>query len=442
MEDTHPMRRRLRSAACMLAAGLLAAVLSGCVWGGQATEQPPETEGQAVRLDYWTPFSGGDNQFMTEMVERFNREQDAIEIVQTNSRLDDYYSRLRTAILAGSAPDIAIIHTTSLPQFVENGYIEDVTEAAQAIGLDWGRFTPNIRKATEFDGRSYGIPLDTHALVMYYNTSHLREAGVLDETTGKPIIEPGPEGFRSFLAQLRDSLPADVAPLAVPSTRIDAVWLWWSLYNQMEGGGTFYGQGGSVSTFNNPKALEALQFVDGLYADGLIPPDINDSFKMFHDGRAAVIMLGMWGTGAFEHADELEFGVVPIPVLYDHAAAWGDSHTLAIPTKLSMTEEKRRAALTFSIWMVEHGGEWAQAGHVPSMTEVVESRAFTGQEYRGDYAAVADYVAYWPRHTKQWTAIEYLIQEFEKMNYKQQTPEQALANAAKRIDALAQGQER
>ncbi|MHA6482531.1 ABC transporter substrate-binding protein [Paenibacillus sp. strain BS8-2] len=438
MKDTHRGTSFRRLTASLLAICLIASTLAGC--SGKAEQQPkPETKADAIRLNYWTPFSGGDNQFMTEMVEKFNAEQDEIVVEQTNSRLDDYYSRLRTAILAGNAPDIAIIHTTSMPQFVQNGYIEDLTEAAKEIGLDWSQFTPNIRKATEYSGHSYGIPLDTHALVMYYNKEHLRAAGVLDEATGKPIIGPGPEGFRQFLEQLKATVPGNVAPLAMPSTRIDSVWFWWSLYNQMEGGGAFYGDSGTKAQFDNPQALEALKFVNGLYETGLIPPDINDSFKLFHDGNAAVIMLGMWGTGAFEHAPELDFGVVPIPVIYDHSAAWGDSHTLAIPTKHSMTEEKRRAALIFSKWMVDHGDLWSQAGHVPSMTKVVDSEAFTDQEYRGDYAAVADYVAYWPRHVKQWSAIEYLIQEFEKMNYKEQTPEQALKNAARKVDASADG---
>ncbi|MCR2806991.1 ABC transporter substrate-binding protein [Paenibacillus soyae] len=435
MGNRRSMGRGTRLTALALAAVFMMAAVAGCA-GQEAPETVPGPKREAVQLDYWTPFSGGDNQFMTEMVEKFNAEQDEIVVVQTNSRLDDYYSRLRTAILAGNAPDVAIIHTTSMPQFVQNGYIEDVTEAAGEIGLDWSQFNPNIREATEYDGRSYAVPLDTHALVMYYNKDHLRLAGVLDEATGKPVIDPGPDGFKAFLERIREAVPGTVAPLSMPSTRIDSVWLWWSLYNQMDGGGVFYDKTGTKTTFNNEKALEALTYVNDLYESKLIPPDINDSFKMFHDGRAAVLLLGMWGTGAFENAPNLDFGVVPIPVLYDHSAAWGDSHTLAIPTKHGMTDEKRRAALIFSKWMVEHGELWAQAGHVPSMTKVVASEAFAKLEYRNDYAAVADYVAYWPRHAKQWSMIELMIKEFERMIYGQQSPEEALRNAADQVDAM------
>lgn len=416
--------------------GLLIVVMTSCSSADEmanADQTDQELRTSSVRLEYWTPFSGGDNQFMTEMVNRFNVENPDIEVVQVNSRLDDYYSRLRTAIMSGSAPDLAILHQTSLPQFVQNGYIEQLAEPAKQIGLDWTSFNKNILDSIVYDGKPYAVPLDTHALVMYYNKTYLREADLLDEAD-KPLIGSGPDGFEQFLQKLKSSIPSDVAPMAQPSTRIDSVWFWWSLYNQIKGGGTFYNENASEAVFNNPQALQALSYVDGLYKKKLIPPDINDSFKLFYDGKAAVLITGMWGTGAFEKAQALDFGVIPMPVLFDHAAVWGDSHTLAIPTKHGMTDEKKRAALTFAKWCVEHGAMWAEAGHVPSVKKVIASEPFNRLKYRSAYAATANYVAYWPRHVRQWSIVEILIQEFDKMNYSQQTPEQTLEAAVKRVN--------
>lgn len=410
--------------------------LTGCSAGGLegAAAEQQNVQKPAVRLEYWTPFSGGDNQFMTDMVSRFNEEHKDIQVVQTNSRLDDYYSRLRTAVLSGNAPDIAVIHQTSLPQFVLNGYLEDLTDSIESTGLRTDAFNPGALRTAVYDGKLFAVPMDTHALVMYYNKDFLASAGVLGPD-GKPVIETGPDGFTGFLRRIQAAVPPDVAPMAQPSTRVDSVWLWWSLYNQMEGGGVFYNAESSRSAIVNPQARKALELVHGLYASKLIPPNINDAFKLFYDRKAAVLITGMWGTGAFEKAEDLRFGVVPVPVLYDKPAVWGDTHTLAIPTKHGMTEDKRKAALTFAKWIVEHGDMWAAAGHVPSVTSVVKGEAFNRLEYRSDYAAAADHVAYWPRHIKMWSMIEQLIQEFERMNYGQQSPEEALRNAAARIDA-------
>ncbi|WP_228551639.1 extracellular solute-binding protein [Paenibacillus sp. B01] len=412
------------------AAALLAAGCSGAA-------EPPPDPGPAVEpivLEYWTPFSGGDNIFMTDIVEAFNSEHPDIRVEQINSRLDDYYSRLRTAILAGNAPDLAIVHATNLPQFVQNGYIERLDEPAAAAGLDWSQFNANIVESTLYEQAHYAVPLDTHALVLYANQAHLRRAGLLGDD-GKPLLEPGKEGFLRFLERLKASSPPGVAPLALPSTRIDSVWLWWSLYNQMDGGGAFYSADGGKAVFDNPQALEALELVDSLYRKELIPSGINDAFQLFHDGDAALLVTGMWGTGAFEQAPGLELSVVPFPVLYDHAAVWGDTHTLALPAKAGLTPEKRAAALTFAKWAVEHGDLWAKAGHVPSSSQVVASEAYARLKFRSDYAEVANDVAYWPRQVKQWSMIELLIKEWERMIYRQQTPAEALRRAQAAVDA-------
>ncbi|MGG1637169.1 ABC transporter substrate-binding protein [Paenibacillus sp. NRS-1760] len=413
--------------------GLLVIALTSCASEQEADQKNEETKPEAIRLEYWTPFSGGDNQFMTEMVTRFNEENPTINVVQVNSRLDDYYTRLKTAIMSGNAPELAILHQTSLPQFVQNGYIENLTEPAKQIGLDWSGFNRNILDSTMYDGIPYAVPLDTHALVMFYNKTYLRKASLIDEAD-KPLIGVGAAGFEAFLQKLKSSIPADIAPMAQPSTRIDSVWLWWSLYNQIDGGGSFYNEDASAAVFNNPQALQALSYMNDLYKKELIPPDINDAFKLFYDGKAAVLITGMWGTGAFEKAKNLDFGVIPMPALFDRAAVWGDSHTIAIPTKHGMTDEKKRAALTFVKWCVENGAMWAEAGHVPSMTKVVASEPFNSLNYRSSYAASANYVAYWPRHVRQWSIVEILIQEFEKMNYSEQTPEETLQAAVKRVN--------
>lgn len=408
-------------------------LLTGCSHNDNNAAESAEPKPSAIQLNYWTPFSGGDNLFMTEMVDEFNKEHKNIQVVQMNSRLDDYYSRLRTAILAGNAPDVAVIHASSLPQFVQNGYVEDLSEPAKDAGMDWNAYNKSIMKAALFQGQPYAVPLDTHVLVMYYNKTFLEQAGVLNEQ-GKPVLERGEAGFTKFLQTIKQAVPGDIAPLAQPSTRIDSVWLWWSFYNQIQGGGKFYNQDGSQAVFNNRAALKALSYVQGLYKSKLIPPNIPDSFKLFNEGKAAVLITGVWATGALEKNKGLNFGVVPLPTIYDKPAAWADSHTLAIPTQHEMPPEKREAAMLFMKWMAEHGAKWAEAGHVPSETAILDTDAFKALNYRSDYAAAANSVALWPKHTKQHSFIEDIIKQFERMIYGQESPEQALRAAQNQIN--------
>ncbi|AEI40814.1 ABC transporter substrate-binding protein [Paenibacillus mucilaginosus] len=432
-------RRFIPAASLMLAASL---ALSACAktdpapaaGTGAAPAQGGTAASAKVKLNYWTPFSGGDGDFMNEMVKKFNEESKDTQVEILNSKSEDYYTKLQTAVASDQAPDVAVMHSARLPQFVPAGTLSPLDEHASSAGVNWGDFNKNILDSTVYDGRHYSIPLDTHALVMYYNTKFLDQAGVLKD--GRPVFEKSPEGFTAFLQKIKDSVPKDVAPLAQPNVRIDAYWMFWGFYNQLKDGGKFYGEDGKKGALNNPAALQALEYVNSLYTKELIPPNINDAFKLFLEGKAAVLVTGVWGTGAFENAKGLEFGVVPMPQIYDQPATWGDSHTLVLPKHSKEDPAKQKAAVAFSNWLAQHGAMWAKAGHVPAVTKVTQSDEFKALKYRAEYVESANYVKYWPRNGKQGQINDEIIKEFEKMMFKKQDPAATLKNADAIIDKL------
>ncbi|OWA35976.1 ABC transporter substrate-binding protein [Saccharibacillus sp. O16] len=420
-------------------------LLSACAAGGPGTSTDTGTKGTTgstdtggdapagkVSISYWTPFSGGDGEFMTQMIEKFNSENQEIHVEQLANPAGDYYTKLQTAIASDQAPDLMVLHSSRMPQFVPSGFVTPLDDMAAEAQIDWGEFNPTILESTVYEDKHYSIPLDTHAIVMYYNKEYLKKAGVLGED-GKPIYDKSPEGFTEFLTKIKDAVPADVAPLAQPEVRIDSYWMFWGFYNQLKDGGKFYTADGKAE-LNNPQALQALEYVNSLYKSGLIPPKVNDAVKLFQDKRAAVLITGVWSTGAFESIDGLDFGVVPMPQIYDQPATWGDSHTLALPKHGKEDPAKQKAALTFAKWLADNGELWAKAGHIPSVTKVLESQAFKDMPYRSDYAQSADFVKYWPRNEKQGQINDNIIKEFEKMMAGKQDAKTTLEKANAVID--------
>ncbi|OXM86001.1 ABC transporter substrate-binding protein [Paenibacillus rigui] len=422
-------------------------LLSACVSttdtsSSTATDAPKSTagteaaaSGKKVKITYWTPFSGGDGDYMNAMVKKFNEESADIQVEQDPSKADDYYTKLQTALAADSAPDVAIVHSSRLPQFVPTGYLNTLDDAASQAGVNWGDYNQTILKSTIYNSKHYSVPLDTHVVVMYYNKKWLQQAGVLKD--GKPDIEKGPEGYVKFLQKIKDSVPKEIAPLTEPNVRTDSFWLFWSWYNQMNDGGKVLSDDGKKSVLDNPAALKSIQFVNDLYKNQLIPPNIDDAFKMFQDGKAATLITGVWGTGAFEATKDLDFGVMPVPTLYDHPAEWGDSHTLTLPKHSKDDPAKLKAAVTFANWIAQHGAMWAVAGHIPAVDKVLQSDDFKKLKYRSDYADAGKSVAYFPRSDKWGLMSDAIIKEFEKMTIQKQTPEEALKNASKAVDGIA-----
>ncbi|HZG76786.1 MAG TPA: extracellular solute-binding protein, partial [Paenibacillus sp.] len=269
----------MKKSSITLAAVLMAvSVLAGCGGGNKAepeqsapsaeaekTETTTDTNesgnkpAEPVNLTYWTPLSGGDGDYMKAMVDKFNGSQEEIKVEMLNFPAAEYYTKLRTAVASKQGPDVAIAHTSKLPELIPANAMESLDEVADAAGIDWSSFNQNILNALVSEGKHMAVPLDTHAQVMFYNKKILRDAGLLD-ANDKPNIPPGPDGFLQYLADIKAKVPADVMPFAMTSAGNQPFWAWWSLYSQLDG--DLISEDGTKAAFNNEKGLQALQLLE------------------------------------------------------------------------------------------------------------------------------------------------------------------------------------
>jgi len=444
-----------KSFGVMLASVLFAAsVLAGCGGGNDAepkqsapsnegtetstgTEKPATNESdtkpvETVKLVYWTPLSGGDGDYMKAMVDKFNGSQKEVQVEMLNFPAGEYYTKLRTAIASKQGPDVAIAHTSKLPELIPANAMESLDDAAAEAGVDWSTFNPNILNALVSEGKHMAIPLDTHAQIMFYNKKILRDAGLLD-ANDKPNIPPGPDGFLKYLEDIKAKVPADVMPFATTSGGNQPFWAWWGLYSQM--GGQLIGDDGKAA-FNNDKGLQALELLETMIKKELWPMNIKNGGEIFNSGKAALSFNGVWYVGVTEKVPDLEFGVMPVPKLYDKPAVWGDSHTLFVPTQAKEDNAKLVGAVKFANWLADNGSMWAQAGHVPSKPAALESAEFKALPYRADYVELASYVSYLPNHEKTFAIGEALKANFTLMTNGQSTAKDVLAQAEKEANDL------
>ncbi|OXM86004.1 extracellular solute-binding protein [Paenibacillus rigui] len=398
--------------------------------GSQFTSQPIKT---TTKITFWTPFSGGDGSFMRELVNQYNQENTEHVFVElTNNNSDEYYTRLPTAIVTDEAPDVAIIHASRFAQYVPAGFLTNIQQATTEANVNWNDYNTMILNKTTVNGSHYAIPLDTHFDVMYYNKKWIKQAGLLRED-GSLNLEPGEEGFIQFLRTLQKRIPSNIAPLALPNTRSDAYWLWWSFYNQMNDGGQFYGNEGNSLNINNGPSLRALNYVNELYTSKLIPPDLSDTFSIFQADKAALLILGVWSTGALESESSLDLGVAPIPLIYDHPAVWGDSHTMAFPAHTKSDPAKVVASIKFADWISKHGDSWARAGHIPGNLSALKSKMFTDRRFSSIYTSEVDHVTYFPDHPFQGKINDFISSEIAKMLHQSESPEDVLRNSQNQI---------
>lgn len=397
---------------------------------GNASASNSSVSKETIELNYWVPFSGSDGEFMEAMVNAFNESQSEIKVKFMNNNWDNYYTKLQTALVSNSAPDVAVAHVSELANLIPTNKIQTLDDLATEAGIDWTTFADNQLKATMIDGKHYAVPLDTHAVVMFYNKDHLSKAGLLNED-GSIKMEPGAEGFTNMLRTLKGTLPSDVSPLTIGSNNVFTYWIWYALVHQ-QGGSLFVDGQPAIDT---PESKEAMKLMKTWLDEGLTLPDIGDqSYDIFKTGKAAVTFTGVWATGNFESEASLNFAAAPFPQLYDQPAAWGNSHTVIVP--IQKNKDKQVAAAKFADWLASNGEMWAKAGHVPVKPSVLDKEEYKAMPYRADYASVTEFVKYAPFTDKLGAIEDTVLESLVKINYGMMSVEEGLAEAQKNANSI------
>ncbi|WP_026486736.1 ABC transporter substrate-binding protein [Caldanaerobius polysaccharolyticus] len=416
--------------------------LSGCSNKSSVTASKSQSKTSSassssskIQVVYWNLFTGGDGDTMNEIVKEFNKEHPDIEVIARIQEWGTYYTKLQAAIAGGNAPDIAISHSSRLPELVDKKIVYSLDEYAKLLNIDWSAFNQNILDSTIFNGQHYAIPLDAHPHILYYNKKLLKDVGLLGQD-GKPIIEPGPDGFIKFLTQIKQKAPKGVITMALPSSGEDAYRTWWALYNQLGGPGLL-DQTGKKVIINNEQGRKAAEYILNFFKSGLVPINLQNTYQLFQGGKAVLLPTGVWATAQFETTKNLDFGAMSFPQIFDKPATWADSHTFIIPVQKKGKDDKKiKAALTFANWVVQHGWMWSKAGHIPSVTSVTDSEEFKKLPYRSDYAKAASEAVFLPQSTKTWPIKDALVQDLDLIWAKKIPVDKGLEKAVQDMEKI------
>ena len=373
-------RRHRWSAVAAGAAGLVALAACG---GGQSAEEAAggggaqggenaqgascEYDGPQVDLAYWNGFTGGDGPFMQELVDRFNEENENINVTSNTIQWADFYQRLPAAVQAGQGPDVGVMHLDQLATHAIRNIIIPIDDVTEEIGLTQDDFTEEIWNAGIYKDQRYGLPLDFHSLAMYYNAEHFEKAG---------ITEP-PTDEASFMEAL-DKLQAAgyETPFWMP-TLWPAHLMWLTL--DWQNGAQPYAEDGSEANFDTEAGVNALEWQRSIVEDGYSPSNvaIDSQYVAFKNGETSITWDGIWQINDLE-ASGLDYGIAPVPTIGDEDAVWANSHHFFIAAQAQEDENKLAASRVFLCWMMENSGEWAQAGMIPARQSIREGGALEG----------------------------------------------------------------
>ncbi|MBO1751503.1 ABC transporter substrate-binding protein [Actinotalea sp. BY-33] len=381
MRTTAPRRDRTRRGLAAGAATLTAVLALAACGGGTTPEEAAqgggapegageftgEYDGPAVELSYWNGFTGGDGPFMQSLVDEFNAEHENITITPNTIQWADFYQRVPAAVNAGEGPDVGVMHVDQLSTNAARNVIVPLDEVAEALELTEDDFTAEVWEAGTYDDQRYGIPLDVHSLAMYYNVEHFEAAGITEPPTDEA-------SFMAALDALQEAGYEDPfwMPSLWPSHLMFLTLLW-------QNGGAPYGADGSEATLSSPEAVEALEWQRMIVDEGYSPSDvaIDSQYVAFKNGETSITWDGIWQINDLEGSG-MEWGIAPVPTIFDEAAVWASSHQFFMTRQASEDENKYAAAQVFIAWMSEHSAEWAGAAMIPARQSVRDEGGLEG----------------------------------------------------------------
>jgi multiple sugar transport system substrate-binding protein len=346
-----------------------------------------------------------------------------IEVVQW----DNLQQRLTTDIAGGTAPDIAMIGTRWLVDFVKN----DIAEPLDSyVSPDFkARFIESFMGPSTINGKLYGLPVAASARAMYYNKELLGKAG---------INEP-PENWDTLVADAKKvkALGNDTYGFALQGKEIETDAYWY--YSLWTHGGELIENG--KSGVASPAAIQSLEFYRSLIDQGLTEPDPTgynrqDIERLFKQGRVAMILTGPWLRGQMKtDAPNINYGIALIPA-GSKKATYGVTDNLMI---FKSSQQKKLAwqflsETAFSPkWRIEFT---TKEGFLPVTKVEAEQPQFTNDPQLKAFIDMLPYAHFAPQIPSWEEMADATIRALQKVYTGQAKPDAALKEAASSIDAL------
>ena len=357
-----------------------------------------------IELTYWDFLGGGDGIRMKQIVDEFNKSQSDIHVTESTLTWGEpFYTKVHTAVVAGQTPDVMTYHLSHFPAGVVAKDLRPITtEELAAAGLKASDFQASlIQRSLEISKKYggsdqlFGVPLDIHTLVLYYNKTALQKAGLLG-ADGKPTGMDGLEAFNKMLTEAKAKTHLIPISANIYSQDPASLWrIWYTFFKQQDG--DFIKDGQFSFDDVNKQGLKSLQVMADWSKDGLIPKNAGypAMVALFTAGRSDFMINGNWEVPTLVDLQKsgkltFEYGVAPFPKLFGNQETWADSHQLAIPNndKNPATPEKVAAALKFIAYVV-HQATWAGGGHIPAYLPVQESDVYKQMSPNNEYSAQA-----------------------------------------------------
>ena len=391
---------------------------------------PPATQAPPVTISFWHAYNPDtEGKYLDEtIVPAFEARHPNIKIQAVNVPWDPFRRKLLIALSGGTAPDLARVDIAWTTELADTGALANLEDQIPDFATYKDLFLPGPLSTNLYQGKYYGLPLDTNTRVLAYNKAMFAAAG----------IQNPPATIEEMLADCAKikALGPGKYCFADGGTYAWAVnpWIW-------EFGGDVTDPKITTSTgyYNSAGTVAAYKFLKDGIDKGYFHPGMAgggvDQWGGVGKGQIAMILEGPWFPPAFsKQFPNVQFGLAPVP-----AGPAGSISVVGGEDIVLFKQSTHKAeALEFMKYMLSEDVQlkMLSVGQVPVLKSAINSDTVKNHPYIGLFLEQLKTAKARTPHPK-WNQIEQIMSNTGAAILSGKVGIQAgLDDAVKQIDKL------
>ncbi|MFE4951931.1 extracellular solute-binding protein [Leifsonia sp. NPDC056665] len=347
-----------RKAIAIIAAGAAAVALSlaGCTGTGSSTSSN-------YTVNWWT-WDPNQAAAYEQCIPAFEKANPGIKVKVSQYNVADYFTKLTTTAVAGTAPDAfqdALLNNLSMLEPLDSYLAPDQLK----------KFALGVKSGQGPDGKQLGLPLDWASAAMYFNEKAVTDAGLTTDQIENMTWNPQDGGtFQKIVAHMtidQNGVRGDQP--GFDKTHIKQYGVGVIGANDFSGQTSWYPFAASTGwfprdkaawptkfTYDEPKFVQTMDWVKSLIAAGYSPnfnqTSLSDS-QLIGSGKVAMTVGGSWEATGFAALPGVKVGIAPTVKGPEGIKSLSNSNTNV------MWKGSKNKKATFA-WMSYQGSEACQ----------------------------------------------------------------------------------
>lgn len=287
-------KRAMRGIA-FFGAGVMALGLAACSGTKTDSADSGSASGGQVTVEMWDYLSGETaNDSINAAIAEFEKANPDIKVKRTTFAFADLSKSILQGSVGGQVPDVAVVDVVDNQNFASLGMLKDLSND----GINKSDFFEGPWSSVVYEGKTYGIPLNSNNLALYYNKQMLKDAGV-----------EVPTDWSSLKEVAKKTTKGDVKGIAISAVKSESAtfqvlpFVWQT--------------GGDLKDYATSGAT-ALAYLRGLIDDGSMSEAVTnytqeDARTQFITGKSAMMINGPWELATLTKDAQFDWDVAPLP---------------------------------------------------------------------------------------------------------------------------------